>query len=228
MYIQNQKIKTILNYIGQLRIYSFLDLIVFATALTSRPSKIAGISLLWLGCLIYSESRHQDPLRTNLNRFLWVIPFLVSFILIPFWICLVVFLCSYFYTKKKNGWWGVVSPIWRGLINTVIALGFKPSLAFLVFILMFLRNLAGDLRDVYFDRKRGIKTIPVIIGIKRNLKWAYYLHLLLVITTTTVWFHFSFLNKSFLPLIITLELISYPLTPRLNNPKFLDLYQKQS
>src|SRR3989344_8857067 len=155
----NKKIKSILNYLGQLRIYSFLDLLVFATALTRNLNVIIGISLLWLSFLLYLESRHNDELRLRVNKFLWLVPFILSTFLIPIWVCLGFALFSYLYTKKKQaGIWSVSAPLWRSLQNGVIAIGFNFQLAILAVVLNFIRNLVADFRDVYNDKQRGIRT----------------------------------------------------------------------
>ncbi len=218
-------VRSIFNYFGQLRLYSFLDLLVFATALTRDLYTILGIGLLWLSFLLYLESRHKDEPRLKINTFLWLGPFVVSAFLIPIWICIGFALVSYLYTKKKqNTFFGMSAPFWRGLQSAILALGFNPTLAVLAFVLTFARNLIGDFRDTESDRERGIKTIPVALGIRENQAWSFYAHMLLVTLTTIIWFNFSFLDKNLLLLVIFLQLISYPLTPRLSNPKYLDMY----
>lgn len=217
--------ESILNYFGQLRLYSFLDILVFATALTRDSYTIFGIGLLWLSFLLYLESKHNDQPRLRINKFLWLVPFFASIFLVPIYVCLGFALVSYCYTKKKqNGFFGVSAPLWRGLQNGIIAIVFNFQLAILAFALTFIRNLIGDFRDAHDDKERGIKTIPVILGVNKNQIWSFYAHILFVIMTTLVWFHFSFLDKNLILPIILLQLISYPLTPRLSNPKYLDIY----
>ena len=217
--------KTLLNYFGQLRLYSFLDLVIFATALTSNLNSILGISFLWLSFLFYLESRHNDELRLKVHNHLWLIPFGISLFLIPVWVCVGFALFSYLYTeKKKNKFFGITAPLWRALQNAIIAFGFKPQIALLVFVLIFIRNLIADFRDVHDDKQRNIQTIPVLLGLMKNQPWAFYVHIFLVIGNTLVWFHYSFLDIRFLLPIIILQLISYPLTPRLSNPRHLDIY----
>lgn len=219
------KSKSFLNYFGQLRLYSFLDLLVFATALTRDWKIILGIGLLWLGFLLYLESRHNDQPRLKINGFIWVVPFLISVFLVPIWVCLGFAIVSYFYTKKKqNKFYGASAPLWRGLQNGIIASAFNFQLAILAFALTFIRNLIADFRDAHDDRERGIKTIPVIIGIRKNQVWSFYIHIIFVLATTIIWFNFSFLDKYLILPIMLLQLISYPLTPRLSNPKYLNIY----
>lgn len=217
--------KVILNYVGQLRIYSFLDLLVLATALTRDLYVISGIGFLWLSFLLYLESRHNDKPRLLVNEYLWSIPFILALFMLPPWVCLSFAIFSYLYTNKKSGkFFGATSPFWRASQNGVLALGLNPSIAGLVFVLIFVRNLIGDFRDAKSDKQRGIETLPVLIGVQRNQVWAFYAHMLFVIATTIIWFHFSFLDIRLLLPIILLQFISYPLTPRLSNPKYLDIY----
>lgn len=219
------KYKSILNYFGQLRLYSFLDIIILATALTKNLNAIIGIAILWLSFLLYLESRHKDEPRLKINRYLWLLPFIFSLILLPIWICLGFAIFSYLYTnKKKNKFFGASAPLWRASQNGIIAFGFNPQIAILVFILIFVRNLIADFRDAYDDEKRNIKTIPVLLGINKNQIWAFYIHIFMVVGTTIIWFNYSFLDIRLLLPIIILQLISYPLTPRLSNPKCLDIY----
>jgi 4-hydroxybenzoate polyprenyltransferase len=218
--------KTILNYLGQLRIYSFLDIFVLATALSRSLNVVAGILLLWISFLAYLESRHNDQLRLKVNRYLFLVPFVLSLFLLPIWLCLGFALFSVFYTnKKKNKIWGVSAPFWRAAQNGIIALGFNPSLAILVFVLTFIRNLVGVFRDAGDDKKRSINTIPAALGFSKNQTWAFYGHMLLVVATTIVWFNYSFLDVRLLLPIIILQILSYPLTPRLSNPRYLDIYR---
>ncbi len=220
-----EKMKTVLNYLGQLRIYSFLDLLVFATALTKEINIIVGIGLLWLGFLFYLESRHDDEFRLKINKYLWTGPFAFSLVLLPVWICLSFALFSYLYTKKKqHAAWGVSAPLWRALQNGIIAAGFNFQLAILAFILIFIRNVIADFRDAHDDKQRGILTIPVVLGVGKNQAWAFYVHLMLVVAATIIWLNFSFFDSRLILPIILFQLFSYPLTPRLSNPRYLNIY----
>lgn len=220
------RVRVILNYLGQLRLYSFLDLLIFATALTHDPKIIAGIGLLWLSFLLYLEIRHKDAHRLEINWFMWLVPFTLALLWVPFWVVIGFAVVSYSYTnKKKNLFFGVTSPFWRGLQNGLLAAAFDLRLALLAFVLTVIRNLIGDLRDVHDDKVRGVKTIPVAFGLIRNQTWAFYGHLIFTIFTTLIWFNFSFLNTVLIIPIILIQIASYPLTPRLSNPKYLDMYR---
>lgn len=132
-----------------------------------------------------------------------------------------------FIQKKRAVFFGISAPLWRGLQNVIFAIGFNFQIAIIGFILIFTRNLIADFRDVGDDAARNIKTIPVILGIKRNQVWSFYAHIIFVVVTTIIWFNFSFLDRTWIWLIIPLQLISYPLTPRLSNPKCLDVYHHE-
>ena len=215
-----------LNYVGQLRIYSFVDMLVFATALTSDIRTIIGIGFLWLGFLLYLESQHHDPLRSATNGYLWIIPFVLSLALLPTWLCFIFAFFSYFYAKKKSGLaWGISAPLWRGLQNGILAWVYHPQIAFLAFTLSLVRNLVGDFRDVSVDRESNAHTLPVLLGIKENQSWAFYGHMLLVVASTLVWFHSSFLDMRLALPVILIQIISYPLTPRMSNPKHLNIWK---
>ena len=217
--------KKFLNYLGQLRIYSFLDILVFATALSWKVDTIIGIGFIWLSFLLYLEGQHKDKPRLPVSENLWLAPFVVSLILLPPFICILFALFSFLYTKKNHGkLWGISAPLWRGLQNGVLALAFSPEIAVLAFILTLARNLIGDFRDAEDDKKRSITTIPVAIGLKNNQSWAFYAHMILVVATTIIWFHYSFLALYLIWPIIVIEILSYPLTPRLSNPKYLNIY----
>ena len=222
------KLKAVLNYTGQLRLYSFLDLFIFATALTTDWATIGGIALLWLSFLLYLESRHKDKPRLKINEMVWLGPFVAALFLVPIWVAVGFAVFSYLYTKKKESFvLGVSAPLWRALQNAIIAAAFNWRLALLAFVLTFIRNVIGDLRDVRDDKVRNIATIPVAMGMNRNQSWAFYGHLVFTIFTTLVWFNFSFLDKNLIIPTILIQVISYPLTPRLSNPKYLDIYQQE-
>jgi 4-hydroxybenzoate polyprenyltransferase len=210
-----------------MRLYSSLDLFVLATALTTNVKTIAGIVLIWISFLLFLEYRHKDELRLTIKKLAWLTPFVVAIFLLPIWSSIGFTVCAVLYAKKKEGkFWGVSAPFWRGLQVFSIVVAFNFPLSLLAFTLVFLRNLIGDFRDTGDDKRRNIITVPVFLGIKNNQTWAFYGHLLFTIVTTLVWFHYSFLNSSVIIPIIILQIISYPLTPRLSNPKYLDFYRE--
>jgi 4-hydroxybenzoate polyprenyltransferase len=184
-----------------------------------------GIGLLWLSFLFYLESRHNDELRLKVNKYLWLVPFIFALFLLPAWMCLSFAFVSYCYTsKKKNKFFGATAPFWRGLQNGIIAIGFNLQIAVLAFALIFVRNLIADFRDAHDDEVKNIKTIPVLLGIGKDQVWAFYVHMALVVATTLIWSRFSFLSIYMISVIVVLQIVSYPLTPRLSNPKYLNIW----
>jgi hypothetical protein len=221
----NKYLQLFLNYTGQLRIYSFVDLLVFATAFTRDLSVISGIALLWISFLVYLENRHHDPLRLPIYRYAWLFPYIFSITLLPELTWLTFSLFSYLYTKKvEGGIWSISAPFWRGLQTGALAFQFDVHLAVLAFVLIFIRNIIGDVRDASTDKQRGIITIPVVYGAHKNHPWAFYAHILFTITTTIIWFQFSFLDHRLILPTAILQLVLYPLTPRVSNPKYLQIY----
>jgi len=217
--------KKILNYIGQMRIYSLLDLIIFAFALTRDREFIVGIILLWIGFLLLLEGTHKDRMRSPINCFLWIVFLVPALFLLPVGAPILFMLFGYLYIlKKRNKFFGTTSFLWRGLQNFSLAFLFNPPLAALAFVLTAGRNLIGDLRDAGSDARDGVRTIPVRFGLKENQYWAFYGHMLAVVFTTAVWFHFSQLSFSLFWPIAFLEIVSYPLTPRASTPAYLNFY----
>lgn len=204
----------LLNLIGQLRIYSLIDLFLFAFALKSDISQILGIFFLHLGFLLYLEFIHKHKNRVPFPKFLWII---FIFIGVFFYkdIALVGFLvCSVFYTMKTMGNWGWASPVFRGLQYYFLAagiVGFLNPISLLSFLLLVIRNFAGDLRDVTKDTAEGMKTLPIILGIKSDFK---YIHLITLLGTTSVWLYISDISAMWLVPVYFIQIINYNLTSR--------------
>jgi len=214
-----------LNYIGQLRIYSLLDMVVFAFALTRDTKSIVGMIMLWIGFLLLLEGMHKDKMRRPVSRFLWIAFFVPALFLLPLGAAVLFMLFGFFYAaKKRSRFFGLTSPLWRGLQNFSLAFLFNPRIAVLAFVLMAGRNLLGDFRDAGSDMKDGARTIPVRLGLKQNQRWAFYGHMIAVVATTAIWFYFSQLSFNLFWPVAFLEIISYPLTPRASNPDCLNFY----
>jgi isopentenyl-diphosphate delta-isomerase len=218
-------LKKILNYIGQMRIYSVIDICIFAAALTSDWKSIVGVGILWASFLLYLENQHQDELRLHISQFAWLIGIFIPFLL-PIWLLFMFAAFAFMYTKKKrNRFFGYTSPIWRGLQNAVIAYAFMPRLALLALTAYAIRNFIGDLRDAGGDYRNRIQTLPVRMGFRRNQGWAFYGHLACVITTTIAWSQYAGINEELLVACILIQLASYPMTPRTSNPPYLNFYE---
>ena len=203
-----------LNYLGQLRLYSLLDLIVLLIATRATPVELIGAVLLHVGFLAYLESRHEHSYRKKVPKYLWVLLCLAGLILYSHIAGLFYVLFSYLYTLKNRKSFAVLSPVMRGLQSYFLVAGisgYGSGLAFLAMVMMIIRNFCGDLRDVEKDGKENMKTLPVVMGLKKNIK---YVHLIVTLVTTFVWFEYTNLSPYLLLPIFLIQILSYNLTPR--------------
>ena len=111
--------KRLMNHVGQLRLYSFVDLVLLLIAARATSSQLAGGLLLWVGFLLYLENGHRHSCREPFIPYCWVGIWLVGFALFPHAFALAFILLSIAYTRKKWGYWGLVAPIVRGLQSYV-------------------------------------------------------------------------------------------------------------
>jgi len=206
--------KIFLNYLGQARIYSLVDLILLLLATHASTGKLWGAILLWLGFLALLESQHHHSYRAKVPAMLWVILFAAGVTLYG-WIPGLIFVAaSVFYTLKDKKFWGATSPLFRGFQSYVLVggiSGYSAGLAMIAGILTLIRNLLGDVRDAGKDSKEGTKTIPVLLGQKKNTK---HIHLAGVVLTSLVWWYLGGLSVWLLIVAIVIEVTSYNLTPR--------------
>ncbi len=207
--------KIFLNYIGQLRIYSLLDLILLLVAVRAIKFEILGAILLHIAFLAYLEYSHCHSYRKNISKIVWIIFGLVGAILFSHIIAILGYIIlSFFYCLKNNRKWGISSPVMRGLQNYFIVgsiIGYLNNFTLVVFFAFFLRNLLGDFRDITKDRKEEIKTIPILLNFKRDYK---YLHLFSLFITSTLWWMYSTLPFEILIIILVIQVLTYNLTPR--------------
>lgn len=211
--------KKVLSYLGHLRIYSLSDLwfLLAVAGATGRP--LWGALLLHVGFLAFLEYYHEHRQREPVPGVLpWLILFLCGLIMygrpeVGGWYIIL----SILYSMKKQGYWGLISPFARGAQTFVLLFPFLTSHTCLVWTAaaaMIARNLLGDLRDVEQDRREGLHTWPVVLGLRRDL---VFVHLFGVIGTTWLWWWFSSVLW-LVPLGINLiEIITYWLTPRPSN-----------
>lgn len=199
-----------MNYLGQLRIYSLVDLVLLVVAFHLPARSLVGTVILWLGFISYLEYHHRHPYRF---RFPFLVP--MSLAVVGLWYFgiggIVFLLWSVLYCKKNQNGWGLVSPIFRGLqtMTLVWNKGSWPTVL-LSGLLVAVRNLLGDARDTSKDRKVGMKTWPVV------LNWSdhKYLHLLAVMGTTAIWGFMADLNLGLVVGIWLIQIATYWLTPR--------------
>jgi len=205
--------KTLLNYVGQLRIYSLVDLIILLVAIKISILESIGIICLHVGFLAYLESNHDHYGRKIIPAWIWVF-FIIIGTFFYFHLEVIFFLvCSYLYTRKNHGNWAMYSPLFRGLQVSFLISGVigYTRLSLIVFLVMFIRNTIGDCRDVEKDYRENMKTTPIIIGLRKNFKHG---HLLAIVMSSLIWWQYTNISLSILFLCIFVEIITYNLTPR--------------
>jgi 1,4-dihydroxy-2-naphthoate octaprenyltransferase len=206
-------LKKIYNYIGLLRIYSLLDLVLMLLAIRATNLELFGVILLHVGFLAYLEYKHAHDYRVKVP--FWIVPIitLLGAVLFGHIEGLGYILASYVYTKKNKrlGWF---SPFARGIQNFFIVagiVGYTSILTLTVPLLLFVRNVAGDFRDTEKDKNEGMRTIPVILGFITDCK---HIHLIVLLVTSTVWWYLLSISVLWLIPIFLIEIYTYKLTPR--------------
>jgi 4-hydroxybenzoate polyprenyltransferase len=206
--------KKILNYIGQLRIYSLIDLILLLIATKVTTAEFIGVVCLHVGFLSYLESIHSHHKREKVPKWFWVI-FIIPGIIFYWHLEVIPFLISsYFYTKKNSKNWGIYSPLFRGFQYLFLLggiTGFYNFLPWIVFIVILIRNFVGDMRDIGKDRKENMITLPMLLGVKHDLKHG---HFICIILSSYIWWNYTNVPLSILLLCIFVEITIYNLTPR--------------
>jgi len=203
-----------INIIGQLRIYSLVDLILFAFAIKSSNFELAGIVLLHVSFLYYLESIHKHSNRILIPKFIWVIIGIAGIVLYTSLAVLGFIIFSILYAKKNSPKFSPYSSFFRGAQMYFLAagvVGFLNPLAFLAFGLLFVRNFAGDLRDIVKDRKEKMKPLTIMLGLKHSYKWV---HLIILLVTTFVWWYIADISIFWLMGIYVIQILTYNLTPR--------------
>ncbi len=212
-----------LNYLGQLRIYSLVDLILMLRAVSQFSKPFLGAVFLWIGFLAFLESIHKDKGREPVNQtFAWLVWLQACIFLgdsseiIPLYI---VF--SILYSFKKRWYWARLSPLLRGLQTIAIVVLVSPSeikwywLAATA-LLIAIRNFWGDARDIVQDEKEGIKTWPIYFEMQQRP----LAHLFCTLGTTAAWWAYAGdLSLKWLLLVWVVEASTYLLTPRQSNNK---------
>jgi 1,4-dihydroxy-2-naphthoate octaprenyltransferase len=206
--------KKILNYLGQFRLYSLIDLVLLMIAVKAGYQDFSGVILLHLGFIAYLETKHSHPYREALPKWLWVFLTVVGCLLYQHLEILSFLLCSYLYVKKTQNNWGYLGPLFRALQYFFIVagiVGYSHPISIVVPLIIFIRNFAGDLRDVAKDIKEHIRTLPILMGFKNNVQ---HIHLGVMLTSSLIWFLYTNLPPFILVLIFILQIFTYRLTPR--------------
>jgi 1,4-dihydroxy-2-naphthoate octaprenyltransferase len=204
------------NYVGQLRLYSYVDLVLLLMAGGAQSVRaFCGASLLWFAFLMYLETIHQDQGRLRWPRYAWVVVVLPGIMLLPDIRVIGYTTCAALYAeKKRRPRVAAVSFIVNGSLKTVlVALAGSVSLrmGLTVLVATAVRNLAGDLRDVAKDRIEDVRTLPVRLGVRRGRPSAYPLCLA---ATTALWVVIGPAPSVVLPAAWAIEAATYRLTPR--------------
>ena len=206
-------LETLQNYIGQLRIYSFVDLVLLFLVVDATRLEIIGCSLLWFSFLIFLEFIHKDRGRVEWPISAWVVPFILGIVIIYKIEIIFFIITAIFYTYKKQYPLGLISPIINGLLKVFLVLLISDdiNIVILVFVLMTIRNLAGDFRDAYKDFSEKITTLPILFSYKQNTNYIYPLFLAF---TSLVWVLMAKISLWFILLVWFIQFKTYHLTSR--------------
>ncbi|MGI8413717.1 MAG: hypothetical protein ACR2QA_14765 [Solirubrobacteraceae bacterium] len=203
------------NYVSQLRPYSYADLMLLMLAIGATPLEITQCSLLWFGFLILLEWWHKDDGRLPWPWPAWAATWTIAVAINPGPRLAAFIVVAILYSAKKTfPSVAVVSPLANGAVKGSLALlvvGTSWQTAVLVTAVMAARNLAGDFRDTVKDRKQGVQTIPVRLGLKRNVKFAYPTALT---ATSAFWVVWGGLPLWYVLPVWLIEQRTYRLTPR--------------
>lgn len=203
------------NYLGQLRPYSYTDLLLLLAAVHATPRGIAACSLLWFGFLIHLEWQHHDEGRLTWPLAAWAVPWAAAVLIAPAPATGLFLLLAVGYSlKKRVRALAAVSPLANAGLKVALVLlvpGVAASTVWLVFGVMAFRNLMGDVRDAAKDARQGVGTVPVLLGYRRATPLVYPATLML---STLLWVLVGGLPLWLAVPAWAVEVATYPLTPR--------------
>jgi 4-hydroxybenzoate polyprenyltransferase len=182
-------------------------------AIGTSKYQFVGAVVLHVSFLAYLESRHSHSYRARVPSWVAYSLAIIGTFLYGKIEALPYLFFSFLYTKK-NKKLGLVSPVFRGLQSLFLVAGIAGYANFITYLaagLLFLRNLFGDFRDVEKDKAEGMRTLPILAGVNKNIK---YIHLAATIGTSIVWWIISPLSVIWLFVVIIIEVSTYNLTPR--------------
>lgn len=203
-----------INIIGQIRIYSLVDLILFAYAIGANRLEIVGIVLLHVSFLFYLESVHKHSYRKPIPSFVWIIGAIIGIAFYPKLSVIGFIIASALYANKNKNPLSYISPFIRGLQNYFLAagiLGFTSPVSLLTLFLLTIRNFTGDLRDITKDKKENMITLPIVMGFNRDYK---NIHLYTLFITSFVWWYVSDISIIWLIGIYLVQTLTYNITAR--------------
>lgn len=205
---------TMRGFIQVLRVYSLVDLALLMYVLEASERQLIGVLCLWVSFLLLLEWGHQHQYRPTVRTWSWIALGTLGLVLLPKLESVGFLLLGYLYTKKDCGYWAAIAPLIRGLQTVVLILAISASLqlGLLAGVAITVRNLLGDVRDAGKDRTEGMKTIPVLLGLRRNVR---HVHLVATYGTTAFWaFGFGDVSWWTVAGIWGVQSVTYHLTPR--------------
>ncbi|MFA5838649.1 MAG: hypothetical protein WC849_01795 [Candidatus Paceibacterota bacterium] len=214
--MDSKRNKKIVNFIGQFRTYSLLDLAVLLVAIKTPMLIFIGAILLHLGFIAFLENQHKHSYREQMPAWVWMVLTILGVVFYRNAWMFGFILFGYLYTNKNKKNIGLFAPLIRGLQCMFLIAGitgFGSVFPLFVLVLMFVRNFLGDVRDVKKDKQENQKTLPILMKFNTNKNYKY-IHLFGVIGTTIVWWLFSSTPAIFLFAVILLETLTYDLTSR--------------
>ncbi|GGO99665.1 hypothetical protein [Wenjunlia tyrosinilytica] len=204
-----------LNYLGQLRIYSYVDLLLLFQALHAGLRDMVGLSLLWFGFLIHLEWQHRDMGRLRWPWPVWALLWIAGVVLVADPMCVPFLVLAAGYSlKKRIPFLAAVSPLINAGLKVALIEplpGAHARQVLLVFVLMTIRNLLGDVRDAAKDAGEGVASIPVRLGYRRHTPLVYPLGLAV---TSAVWVAMAGLPWWVWCCALAVQALTYRLTPR--------------
>ncbi|MFI9583132.1 hypothetical protein ACIHCQ_15085 [Streptomyces sp. NPDC052236] len=204
-----------LNYLGQLRIYSYVDLVLLFLSLDAQPRQLLGLSCLWFGFLIHLEWQHRDVGRLHWPWPAWAVPSIAGTVLVADPACVpFLALAAGYSLKKRIPMLAAISPLLNGGLKIALIAplaGADAEAVLLVFVLMTMRNLLGDVRDAAKDAREGVASIPVRMRYKKHTPLVYPVGLA---ATSAVWVALAGLPWWTWLCVVAVQALTYRLTPR--------------
>lgn len=200
--------------IGQIRIYSLIDLILFSYAVGAGNAEIIGMTLLHLSFLFYLEHTHKHSYRLPVRAYVWLGIGLMGVVLYTHWAVIGFVFSSILYAQKQRVPFSYFSPLARGFQCYFLAagiVGFTSPISFIAFVAFTLRNFAGDMRDLKKDKREGMKTAPAVLGCSKDNK---FIHPLALFATSALWLYLSGISWLWLVGIYIVQMATYNITPR--------------
>lgn len=194
--------------------YSYVDIVLMLVAFKADIITIISCSLLWFGFLIHLEWRHHDKGRLFWPAWAWIMLWILGIIIHPsvFQIPFVI-TCVAYSLKKRYHWISLISWIINGSIKACLVAMIPAPLwgIFLVGGLMCIRNLAGDIRDAGKDSIEKVSTLPVVLGLQKNIPYIYPVCLMV---TSIVWIYIGKISFVWIIPVFFVQVLTYHLTPR--------------